>query len=174
MGPRGQFCSCLVSSLSSDVLAHRDQIPSEDDLHDETRRLGGLSSGSRGGGAHSSKQSWEHVEVSTFSLPRFSAGPSNPQAIGHAESAQSPPCVIVRHQRKEGCISACNCTLHNNTATMSEDKDTLIAMGFAPERADWALRVKKGQGVQAAMDFLLAHADDPIPDPEDEMEEDSE
>lgn len=57
---------------------------------------------------------------------------------------------------------------------MSEDKDTLIAMGFAPERADWALRVKKGQGVQAAMDFLLAHADDPIPDPEDEMEEDSE
>ncbi|EKC99074.1 DNA-binding protein [Trichosporon asahii var. asahii CBS 8904] len=55
---------------------------------------------------------------------------------------------------------------------MSEDKETLIAMGFAPERADWALRVKKGQGVQAAMDFLLAHADDPVPDPEDEMEED--
>lgn len=57
---------------------------------------------------------------------------------------------------------------------MSEDKETLIAMGFAPERADWALRAKKGQGVQAAMDFLLAHADDPVPDPEDEMEEDSE
>lgn len=57
---------------------------------------------------------------------------------------------------------------------MSEDKETLLAMGFAPERIDWALRVKKGQGLQTAMDFILAHADDPVPEPDGDEEEASE
>lgn len=96
---------------------------------------------------------------------------ANPQAL-HGEAAK----VRTRHRPAWTVASALwpLDNIHTTTASMSEDKETLISMGFAPERADWALRVKKGQGVQAAMDFLLAHADDPIPDPEDENEEDCE
>ncbi|EIM80332.1 uncharacterized protein STEHIDRAFT_105379 [Stereum hirsutum FP-91666 SS1] len=45
------------------------------------------------------------------------------------------------------------------------DKDVLVSMGFDPARIEWALRATKNSGLQPAMDFLLEHSDDPIPDP---------
>ncbi|KAF8492961.1 ubiquitin-related domain-containing protein [Russula emetica] len=44
------------------------------------------------------------------------------------------------------------------------DKDVLISMGFDPARIEWALRATKNSGLQPAMDFILEHNDDPIPD----------
>ncbi|KAH9973387.1 hypothetical protein BJV74DRAFT_197510 [Russula compacta] len=44
------------------------------------------------------------------------------------------------------------------------DKDVLISMGFDPARIEWALRATNGKGLQPAMDFILEHNDDPIPD----------
>ncbi|KAL7425147.1 hypothetical protein Q5752_000835 [Cryptotrichosporon argae] len=45
-------------------------------------------------------------------------------------------------------------------------------MGFAPERIDWALRATKRSGLQPAMDHLLEHADEPVPEATDEGPED--
>ncbi|KAF8270651.1 ubiquitin-related domain-containing protein [Lactarius quietus] len=45
------------------------------------------------------------------------------------------------------------------------DKDVLISMGFDPARVEWALRATNNKGLQPAMDFILEHNDDPIPDP---------
>ena len=98
----------------------------------------------------------------------------NPQATRRADNLRRASSSAINPRAARRVASAPAFAHFTTNTTMSEDKETLIAMGFAPERADWALRVKKGQGVQAAMDFLLAHADDPVPDPEDEMEEDSE
>ncbi|THH09681.1 hypothetical protein EW146_g8617 [Bondarzewia mesenterica] len=45
------------------------------------------------------------------------------------------------------------------------DRDVLISMGFDAARVDWALRATNNRGLQPAMDFVLEHNDDPIPDP---------
>jgi hypothetical protein len=45
------------------------------------------------------------------------------------------------------------------------DKDVLISMGFDPARVEWALRATNNKGLQPAMDFILEHNEDPIPDP---------
>ncbi|KAI0058877.1 hypothetical protein BV25DRAFT_1829626 [Artomyces pyxidatus] len=45
------------------------------------------------------------------------------------------------------------------------DKDVLISMGFPTDRVDWALRATSNRGLQPAMDFILEHNDDPVPDP---------
>ncbi|KAI0291026.1 ubiquitin-related domain-containing protein [Multifurca ochricompacta] len=44
------------------------------------------------------------------------------------------------------------------------DKDVLISMGFDSARVEWALRATNNKGLQPAMDFILEHNDDPIPD----------
>ncbi|TPX59748.1 hypothetical protein SpCBS45565_g07667 [Spizellomyces sp. 'palustris'] len=49
---------------------------------------------------------------------------------------------------------------------MPSDKDTLIEMGFSPAKVVKALQVTKNAGLQPAMDWLFAHAEDP--DPTDE------
>ncbi|KAJ6645737.1 UBX domain-containing protein 1 [Pseudolycoriella hygida] len=43
------------------------------------------------------------------------------------------------------------------------DLNTLIDMGFTKERAERALEVTNNRGVEAAMEFLLSHADEEIP-----------
>ncbi|TFK48412.1 hypothetical protein OE88DRAFT_1664196 [Heliocybe sulcata] len=48
---------------------------------------------------------------------------------------------------------------------MSGDKDVLLSMGFDPARVEWALRATSGRGLQPAMDHILEHENDPIPDP---------
>lgn len=47
---------------------------------------------------------------------------------------------------------------------MAGDRDTLISMGFDPSRVDWALRATGHRGLQPAMDHLLEHEGEPIPD----------
>ena len=47
---------------------------------------------------------------------------------------------------------------------MASDRDTLLGMGFEPARVDWALRATGNAGLQPTLDFLFAHADDPVPD----------
>ena len=37
-------------------------------------------------------------------------------------------------------------------------------MGFAPERVDWALHATNSGGLQAALDHLEAHQDEPMPE----------
>lgn len=46
---------------------------------------------------------------------------------------------------------------------MSSDRQQLEKMGFAPDRVSWALRVTGNAGLQAAMDHLVEHSEDPIP-----------
>lgn len=48
---------------------------------------------------------------------------------------------------------------------MSGDKELLLGMGFDSARIDWAVKETKGAGLQPALDFLVAHADEPIPEP---------
>lgn len=48
---------------------------------------------------------------------------------------------------------------------MANDRDTLLSMGFDPARVDWALRATGHRGLQPAMDHLLEHEGEPIPDP---------
>lgn len=45
---------------------------------------------------------------------------------------------------------------------MSSELDILKEMGFSEQRAEKALQVCGSQGVEAAMEWLLAHADDPM------------
>ncbi|KAJ9578760.1 hypothetical protein L9F63_005018 [Diploptera punctata] len=46
----------------------------------------------------------------------------------------------------------------------SQDVNTLIEMGFARNRAERALEITGNQGVEPAMEWLLAHMDEEIPD----------
>jgi len=48
---------------------------------------------------------------------------------------------------------------------MSGDKDVLLSMGFDPARVEWALRATNGRGLQPAMDHIIEHESDPVPDP---------
>ncbi|KAG0224727.1 ubiquitin-related domain-containing protein [Mortierella sp. GBAus27b] len=49
---------------------------------------------------------------------------------------------------------------------MASDRDTLVGMGFLPNRVDKALRATKNAGIQPAMDWLINHENDPdIDDP---------
>lgn len=45
----------------------------------------------------------------------------------------------------------------------TQDVNTLVDMGFPKDRAVRALEVTGNQGVEPAMEWLLAHADEPIP-----------
>jgi len=47
---------------------------------------------------------------------------------------------------------------------MAGDKDTLLGMGFDPERVEWALKSTGNRGLQPAMDHILEHEDQPVPD----------
>ncbi|PFH46668.1 hypothetical protein AMATHDRAFT_69297 [Amanita thiersii Skay4041] len=47
---------------------------------------------------------------------------------------------------------------------MASDKDTLLSMGFDSSRVEWALKATNNRGLQPAMDHLLQHENDPIPD----------
>ncbi|KZS94900.1 hypothetical protein SISNIDRAFT_502422 [Sistotremastrum niveocremeum HHB9708] len=44
------------------------------------------------------------------------------------------------------------------------DKDQLLAMGFDPKRVEWALKATQNRGLQPAMDHILEHESDPVPD----------
>ncbi|XP_053952779.1 UBX domain-containing protein 1 [Anastrepha ludens] len=43
------------------------------------------------------------------------------------------------------------------------DIQTLVDMGFAKEKAEYAMKVTNNKGVEPAMEWLLAHADEDIP-----------
>ena len=47
---------------------------------------------------------------------------------------------------------------------MSEHRDALLGFGFEPARVDWALRETRNAGLEPALDFLVGHSEDPIPD----------
>ncbi|KIJ65449.1 hypothetical protein HYDPIDRAFT_110519 [Hydnomerulius pinastri MD-312] len=48
---------------------------------------------------------------------------------------------------------------------MAGDRDTLLSFGFDPARVDWALKATGGRGLQPAMDHILEHEGQPVPDP---------
>jgi UBX domain-containing protein 1/4 len=48
---------------------------------------------------------------------------------------------------------------------MYSDRDVLISMGFDPARVEWALRATGNRGLQPAIDHILAHGGQPVPDP---------
>ncbi|KAF9525941.1 ubiquitin-related domain-containing protein [Crepidotus variabilis] len=47
---------------------------------------------------------------------------------------------------------------------MAGDKDTLLSMGFDPARVEWALKATGNRGLQPAMDHILAHESEIVPD----------
>ncbi|KAG6885340.1 hypothetical protein C0993_002969 [Termitomyces sp. T159_Od127] len=47
---------------------------------------------------------------------------------------------------------------------MAGDKDTLLSMGFDPVRVEWALKATGNRGLQPAMDHILEHEGQPVPD----------
>ncbi|GLB41615.1 putative dna-binding protein [Lyophyllum shimeji] len=47
---------------------------------------------------------------------------------------------------------------------MAGDRDTLLGMGFDSARVDWALRATGNRGLQPAMDHILEHDGQPVPD----------
>ncbi|KZW00449.1 hypothetical protein EXIGLDRAFT_721964 [Exidia glandulosa HHB12029] len=47
---------------------------------------------------------------------------------------------------------------------MSTDRDTLLSMGFDPQRVEWALKATGNAGLQPAMDHILEHDGQPVPD----------
>ncbi|KAJ7230668.1 ubiquitin-related domain-containing protein, partial [Mycena pura] len=47
---------------------------------------------------------------------------------------------------------------------MANDKDALTAMGFDPARVEWALKATGNRGLQSAMDHLIEHEGEPVPD----------
>ncbi|WRT66668.1 uncharacterized protein IL334_003628 [Kwoniella shivajii] len=53
------------------------------------------------------------------------------------------------------------------------DKESLLSMGFDPARIDWALKATRSSGLQPAMDHLLANSEKPIPEAEDDEDEES-
>ncbi|PPQ65157.1 hypothetical protein CVT24_011020 [Panaeolus cyanescens] len=46
----------------------------------------------------------------------------------------------------------------------NSDKDTLLAMGFDSARVEWALKATGNRGLQPAMDHILEHEGQPVPD----------
>jgi len=48
---------------------------------------------------------------------------------------------------------------------MPSDRDTLISMGFDAARVDWALKATQSRGLQPAMDHILEHEGQTVPDP---------
>ncbi|XP_073844010.1 UBX domain-containing protein 1-B [Musca autumnalis] len=51
------------------------------------------------------------------------------------------------------------------------DVQMLMEMGFPKERAEYALKVTNNKGVEPAMEWLLAHVDEPIPQQQQAAEE---
>ncbi|EJD52257.1 hypothetical protein AURDEDRAFT_83288, partial [Auricularia subglabra TFB-10046 SS5] len=47
---------------------------------------------------------------------------------------------------------------------MTTDRETLLSMGFDAQRIDWAMKATGGAGLQPAMDHILAHEGEPVPD----------
>lgn len=47
---------------------------------------------------------------------------------------------------------------------MAGDRDTLVGMGFDAARVDWALKATGGRGLQPAMDHILEHEGQAVPD----------
>ncbi|KAK0188478.1 hypothetical protein F5146DRAFT_1104069 [Armillaria mellea] len=47
---------------------------------------------------------------------------------------------------------------------MPSDRDSLIGMGFEAPRVDWALKATGNRGLQPAMDYILEHGEQSIPD----------
>ncbi|KAF8576856.1 hypothetical protein K439DRAFT_1649205 [Ramaria rubella] len=47
---------------------------------------------------------------------------------------------------------------------MSSDKNTLLSMGFEPARVEWALKATSNRGLQPAMDHILEHEGQPVPE----------
>ncbi|KAF8902365.1 ubiquitin-related domain-containing protein [Gymnopilus junonius] len=47
---------------------------------------------------------------------------------------------------------------------MAGDKDTLLSMGFDTARVEWALKATGNRGLQPAMDHILEHEGQPVPD----------
>ncbi|KIY47723.1 hypothetical protein FISHEDRAFT_74389 [Fistulina hepatica ATCC 64428] len=47
---------------------------------------------------------------------------------------------------------------------MTTNRDTLLSMGFDSARVDWALRATKNSGLQPAMDHILDHDGQPVPE----------
>ncbi|KJA23517.1 hypothetical protein HYPSUDRAFT_39700 [Hypholoma sublateritium FD-334 SS-4] len=47
---------------------------------------------------------------------------------------------------------------------MAGDKDTLLGMGFDAARVEWALKATGNRGLQPAMDHILEHESQPVPD----------
>ncbi|TFK39743.1 ubiquitin-related domain-containing protein [Crucibulum laeve] len=47
---------------------------------------------------------------------------------------------------------------------MAGDKDTLLGMGFDAARVEWALKATGNRGLQPAMDHILEHEGQPVPD----------
>jgi len=47
---------------------------------------------------------------------------------------------------------------------MAGDKDTLLGMGFDPARVEWALKATGNRGLQPAMDHLLEHEGQAVPE----------
>ncbi|KAH9479318.1 UBX domain-containing protein 1 [Psilocybe cubensis] len=47
---------------------------------------------------------------------------------------------------------------------MAGDKDTLLGMGFDPARVEWALKATGNRGLQPAMDHILEHEGEAVPD----------
>ncbi|EIW75184.1 hypothetical protein CONPUDRAFT_159317 [Coniophora puteana RWD-64-598 SS2] len=47
---------------------------------------------------------------------------------------------------------------------MPSDKETLLSMGFEEARVNWALKETRNSGLQPAMDHILSHEGQPVPD----------
>ncbi|KAG7445167.1 uncharacterized protein BT62DRAFT_933591 [Guyanagaster necrorhizus] len=47
---------------------------------------------------------------------------------------------------------------------MPSDRDSLIGMGFEAARVEWALKATGNRGLQPAIDHILEHGEQPIPD----------
>ncbi|TFK71670.1 hypothetical protein BDN72DRAFT_837390 [Pluteus cervinus] len=47
---------------------------------------------------------------------------------------------------------------------MAGDRDTLVGMGFDSARVDWALKATGNRGLQPAMDHILEHDGQPVPE----------
>ncbi|KAF8159397.1 ubiquitin-related domain-containing protein [Crassisporium funariophilum] len=47
---------------------------------------------------------------------------------------------------------------------MAGDKETLLSMGFDSTRVEWALKATGNRGLQPAMDHIIEHEGQPIPD----------
>ncbi|RDB18446.1 UBX domain-containing protein 1 [Hypsizygus marmoreus] len=47
---------------------------------------------------------------------------------------------------------------------MAGDKETLLGMGFESARVEWALKATGNRGLQPAMDHILEHEGQPVPD----------